>query len=393
MPLTNVFIKKIKPKDKIYKITDSKGLYIEVPPSGNLRWRFKYRFMGKEKRLSLGLFPDISLKLAREKRDELRTLLAKGFDPSAQRKAQKAVRMRELSNSFELLAKEWFEQNQNKWVEEYQDKIKRTLKKDVFPWIGKIPVSHLTVGDLLKVLRRIESRGAVGTAHSVLGHCKGIFTYALITERVEKNICADLKGVLKPRREVKHFAAALTPAKLGKLLYTIDCHHGSLSVRCALRLIPLVFVRPVELRRAKWVDFDLKNALWSYRVTKTKIDHIVPLARQSLAILEEIYPWSGEGTYVFPSDKTGEPLSPASLLTAMRRLGISREESTVHGFRASARTIMEEVLGFTKSHLEHQLAHKVVDPNDGAYRRTTYLKERRILMQKWADYCDEIKEN
>ena len=391
MPLTNASLKKIKPKDKVYKVADSKGLYVEVPPGGNFRWRFKYRFMGKEKRLSLGVFPDISLKTAREKRDELRGLLAKGIDPAAQRKAHKEVRMKELSDSFELLAKEWFEQNRGKWAEEYRDKITRMLKSDVFPWIGRTPISDLTVGDLLKVLRRIEDRGAVGTAHSVLGHCKGIFAYAVITDRVERNICADLKGALKPRQQVKHFAAALTPEKLGKLLYTIDCYRGALAVRCALRLMPLVFVRPVELRRAKWADFDLKKALWSYRVTKTKVDHIVPLARQSLAILEEIQPLSGGGVYVFPSEKTGEPLSPASLLTAMRRLGIDREESTVHGFRASARTIMEEVLGFTKSHLEHQLSHKVVDPNDGAYRRTTYLKERRVLMQKWADYCDEIK--
>ena len=391
MLLTDTTIRNAKPKDKPYRMFDAGGLYLEIAPSGGKWWRLKYRADGKEKRISLGTYPDVSLKDAREKRDKERKLLASGIDPGVNRKADKASRGERALNSFEIVGREWFEKFSPAWVEAHSTKIISRLERDIFPWLGNKPVAEITAPELLAVLRKIENRGALETAHRTLGNCGQIFRYAIATGRAERDISGDLKGALPPFSG-GNFAAVTEPAQAAELLRAIDGYRGSLIVSCALRLAPLVFVRPGELRRAEWEDFDLDKAEWSFLITKTKTDHIVPLSTQAIAILKELQPLTGNGKYVFPSARTRErPMSDNAILSALRRLGISAEEMTGHGFRAMARTILDEVLGIRPDYIEHQLAHAVKDPNGRAYNRTAHLPARRKMMQDWADYLDKLK--
>lgn len=243
------------------------------------------------------------------------------------------------------------------------------------------------------MIRRIEQRGALETAHRALGNCGQVFRYAVATGRAERDPTGDLKGALPPVKGT-HFAAVTDSKKVGEVLQAIDAYEGTLIVRCALRLAPLVFVRPGELRHAEWADIDLDAAEWPYTVSKTNTQHIVPLSRQAVEILQELNPLTGQGQYVFPSarnPKGDRPMSDNAILAAMRRMGISKEEMSGHGFRAMARTILDEVLGFRPDFIEHQLAHAVRDPNGRAYNRTAHLPERRKMMQAWADYLDKLK--
>lgn len=393
MPLTDTAVRNAKSADKARKLFDSGGLYLEVAPSGGKWWRLKYRFDGKEKRLSLGVYPDVSLKDARDRRDDARKLLANEIDPSENRKAKKAAKVERAANSFEVVAQEWFAKHSTHWSDNHANRTIRRLERDIFPWIGGLPIATVTAPQLLDAVRRIENRGALETAHRALGNCGQVFRYAVATGRAERDPSGDLRGALPPVKG-EHFASVTEPKKAAEVLRALDGYEGTLPVCCALRLAPLVFVRPGELRHAQWEDIDLDAAEWRYTVTKTKTQHIVPLASQAIEILQELQPLTGRGRYVFPSarnPKGDKPMSDNAILAAMRRMGISKDEMSGHGFRAMARTILDEVLGFRPDYIEHQLAHAVRDPNGRAYNRTAHLPERKKMMQNWADYLDKLK--
>lgn len=389
--LSDLLVRQVKPDSRPKKYSDGRGLLLYVSPSGGKWWRFVYRFEGKQKQLSLGVYPDISLKEARERRDAARNLLANGVDPSENRKAAKAAKATQAENSFETVAREWYAKHQGNWNESHGTRILRRLERDVFPWIGRKPIAAVSAPDLLTVARRIEARGAVETAHRAMQNCGQVFRYAIATGRAERNPAPDLRGAL-PQVKTTHMAAITDPAKVGALLRTFDAYEGTLIVRCALQLAPLVFVRPGELRKAQWADIDFETAEWRYTVSKTNTPHIVPLSSQAVAILREVHAATNRSNYVFPSARTRErPMSDNALLAAMRRMGIGKEEMSGHGFRAMARTILDEELGFRPDFIEHQLAHAVRDPNGRAYNRTAHLTERRKMMQAWADYLDKLK--
>ncbi len=393
MPLSDTAIRNAKPGDKAKKMFDGGGLYLEVAPSGGKWWRLKYRFDGKEKRLSLGVYPDVSLKDARDRRDEARKLLANEIDPSENRKAKKAAKVERAANSFEVVAREWFSKHEPNWSANHANRIIRRLERDIFPWFGGKAIADITTPQLLEAVQRIEQRGALETAHRALGNCGQVFRYAVATGRAERDPSGDLRGALPPVKGT-HFASITEPKQVAGVLRALDGYEGTLPVRCALRLAPLVFVRPGELRHAQWEDIDLDNAEWRYMVTKTNTQHIVPLSNQAIEILQELKPLTENGRYVFPSARNPEgdkPMSDNAILAAMRRMGISKEEMSGHGFRAMARTILDEVLGFRPDYIEHQLAHAVRDPNGRAYNRTAHLPERRKMMQEWANYLDKLK--
>jgi integrase len=391
MALTTTTIRNVKPGKKTAKLFDERGLYLEVSPSGGRWWRLKYRFQGKEKRLSLGVFPDVSLKDARDRRDVARKLLADGIDPSENRKAQRLAQADRAANSFEVVAREWFAKYSPNWAVSHTDRIVRLFERDIFPWIGGRPIAEITAAELLAVVRRIEARGALETAHRARGNCGQVFRYAIATGRAVRDPSGDLRGALPPAKG-QHFAAKTDPKEVAGILRAMDGYEGTLAVRCALRLAPLLFVRPGELRAAEWADIDLDAAEWRYTVTKTDTPHIVPLSRQAVEVLRELQPLTGRGRFVFPSARSNKrPMSDNAVLAAMRRAGIEKDEMSGHGFRAVARTILDEVLGIRPDYIEHQLAHAVRDPNGRAYNRTAHLPERRKMMQRWADYLDKLK--
>ena len=391
MPLTDTAIRNAKARAKPFRLADARGLYLEMAPAGGKWWRLKYRFGGKEKRLSLGVYPDVSLGMARERRDSARKLLADGVDPSANRKAQNAAKVERAANSFETVAREWYAKFAPGWVAGHGEKIIRRLERDIFPWIGAKPIAEVTAPELLKAIRRIEERGANETAHRAMQNCGQVFRYAIATGRAERDISADLRGALAPAKG-KHHAAITEPKGLAPLLRAMHGYEGALPTRTALQLAPLLFVRPGELRKAEWAHIDLDHGEWRYLVTKTSTEHIVPLARQAVEMLRELQPLTGAGRYVFPGARSeARPMSDVTLTAALRRLGYTGDQATVHGFRATARTILDEVLGFRPDLMEHQLAHAVKDPNGRAYNRTAHLSARRDMMQKWADYLDQLR--
>ncbi|HMV53652.1 MAG TPA: integrase arm-type DNA-binding domain-containing protein [Rhodocyclaceae bacterium] len=393
MPLTDTAIRAAKPADKPVRLFDSAGLYLEVAPSGGKWWRWKYRWDGKEKRLSFGVYPDVPLKVARERRDAARALLASGVDPGEHRKAQKAAGTDRAASSFEVLAREWFAKFASSWEPSHADRIIRRLERDIFPWIGSRPVDEITAPELLAVLRRIEERGAIETAHRARQNCSQVFRYAIVTGRAERDPSVDLRGALPPAQS-EHFAAVTEPRDVAALLRACDAYAGTLVTRCALRLAPLVFVRPGELRKAEWSEFELDAAEWVIPAARMKMRtaHLVPLSTQAVQILRELHALTGAGRYVFPSARTPtRPMSDNAILAALRRMGFGRDEMTGHGWRAAARTILDEVLGERPDIIEHQLAHAVRDPLGRAYNRTAHLPARRQMMQRWADYLDELR--
>ena len=392
MPLTDTTVRNAKPSDKPIRLFDAGGLYLEISPAGGKLWRFKYRYEGKEKRLALGIYPDSSLKEARERRDEARKLLANAVDPGEAKKANKAAGLERAANSFEVIAREWFAKNIDSWVKSHSDKIIRRLERDVFPWIGNRPIAEITAPEILSVLRKIEDRGRVETAHRAGGNISQVMRYAIATGRAERDPVPDLRGALIPAQS-KNFASITEPAKVGELLRAIDAFRGSFPVQCALRLAPLLFVRPGELRQAQWEDINLEKAEWNYFVTKTKTQHSVPLATQAVSILAELQPLTGHGQHVFPGGHDPKKaMSEAAINAALRRMGYdTKTEITGHGFRAMARTILAEQLHQKPEVIEHQLAHKVPDALGTAYNRTKFLKERKAMMQLWADYLEKLK--
>ena len=389
--LTDMKVKTAKPKVKQYTLSDGKGLHLLVLPAGGKYWHFRSKVGGKEKRLSFGTYPEVSLSEAREERDRARKLIASGIAPSDIRKAQKAARMEVDANSFEIVAREWFNKFSPAWSPSNTEKVKARLEKDLFPWLGQRPISEIKAPELLAALRRIEARGAVDTAHRVKQNCGQILRYAIATGRAERDVSADLKGALAKTKK-NHFPAITDPKEIAPLLIAMEGFKGSFVVRCALKLAPLLFVRPGELRHAEWSQIDFENCEWRYFVTKTKVEHLVPLSRQAVDILKELHLLTCSSKYVFPSIRTNiRPMSENTINAALRRLGYTTEEMTGHGFRAMARTILDEVLGFRPDFIEHQLAHAVKDPNGRAYNRTQHLAERKNMMQTWADYLDALK--
>ncbi len=394
--------RKIELKDKPYKLFDGGGLYLLVQPNGGLWWRLKYRFDGKEKLLALGTFPDTSLAKAREYRDEARQELSAGIDPGAKRKAENESKLSTTTNSFEAVAREWHAVIHKANVSEgHAARTLTRLERDVFPWLGALPVAEVPAPELLVTLRRIEARGAIETAHRAAQACGQVFRYAIATGRATRNPAADLSDALKPVL-VQHMPAITDPQRAGELLRAIDDYKGSPVTRAALKLAPLVFVRPGELRKAEWSEIELDTGDWKIpaaRMKRSKQDkatgapHLVPLSRQALDVLRELHPLTGHGRFVFPSPLTDErPMSDNAVLSALRRMGFPKDEMTGHGFRAMARTMLAERLGIDDQIIEAQLAHAVKDTLGRAYNRTEFITQRRHMLQVWADHLDKLRD-
>jgi integrase len=392
MPITDTAIRNAKTVDKPVKLYDGQGMFVLVTPAGGKWWRFRYRFDGKEKLLSLGTYPDISLKDARERREAARKLIAQGIDPGAERKAEKAAVAALAGNCFESICREWLEQRKSTVDPAQHVKTLARMQNDVFPWLGAKPITEISAPDVLSVLRRIDERGARYTAHRTRSEVSQAFRYAIATGRAERDPCPDLRGAIPAAKET-HFAAITTPKEVAELLRAIDGFRGTFVVKCALLLAPLLFIRPGELRKAEWAGFDLDKAEWRYLVTKTSTDHLVPLAPQAVAILRELHPLTGSGRYVFPGARDlHRPMSEAAVNAALRRMGYdTRTEITGHGFRAMARTLLAEELREDPAIIEHQLAHAVPDALGRAYNRTKFIDARRAMMNQWADYLDKLK--
>jgi len=392
-PLTPSAVANAKPQAKPYKMPDGRGMFLLVNPDGSKLWRWRYRrpVTGTENMLALGAYPETPLRLAREKREEARALLADGIDPGEHRKAEKAAGVERAANSFEVVAREWL--GKQTWVEHYRVKVEAWMANDVYPYIGGRPVAELTAPEFLRVGRRMEERGALESAHRVLQTCGQVMRYAIATGRADRNPVADLKGAIASPAE-RHRAAITDPAVLGGLLRAIEGYTGDITTRAALQLSALLFVRPGELRHAEWAEFDLDAGEWNIPAGKMKMrqPHLVPLCEQAVAILRELQPLTGRGQYVFPGGRSPRrPMSNNAINAALRRMGYGTDTMTAHGFRATARTILDEVLGYRPDFIEHQLAHAVKDPNGRAYNRTAHLLERRKMMQGWADYLDALR--
>ena len=396
MPLTDTTIRNAKPGPKPRRLADGGGLTLSIRPNGTKAWRLRYRFRGKEQQLSLGIYPDVTLLQARQLRDEYRHLLATDVNPSDTRKAGRAVPVDRTADSFEAVAREWYESKVPNWVPGHASMVLMRLEKYVFPTLGARPIADVSAQDIHAMLKPIEKAEKYETASRVLTVCHQVCDYALFSERITRNPAAPVKHLLtKPTPT--HFAAMIDPKEIGKLLRMLAAYEGSPVVKAALRLAPLAFVRPSELRQAKWDDIDLDAAepQWQYLVTNTHTPHIVPLATQAVDILRALQPLTGQQTddqpYVFPGQRNnGRPMSDNTLAVAMRTIGIPKEEMSVHGFRAMARTCLDERLHFPPHLIEHQLAHRV--PGLGtAYNRTQHIAERRDMMQKWADYLDTLR--
>ena len=381
-----------KPRVKSYKLADGEGLYLEVMPNGSKYWRLKYRIFGKEKRLAFGVYPEVRPQEARDKAKEARDLIRAGTDPGEAKKARKRQAIIASTNTFAIVAREWMEDRKTQVALGQYEKTLSRMEKDVLPWLGSRPVSEIDAPEILAVLRRVDGRGARYTAHRVRSEIGRVFRYAIATSRAKSDPAKDLIGAIPPAKE-KHFASITEPAKVAEMLRAFDGFSGTFPVLCALRLAPMLFVRPGELRQAEWSQVDLEKGEWRYRASKRNVDHHVPLASQAVAILLELRALTGKGRYVFPGARTvTRPMSDAAINAALRRLGYdTRTEITGHGFRAMARTILHEELHQKPEVIEHQLAHAVSDTLGTAYNRTKFLKERKAMMQIWADYLEKIK--
>ncbi len=390
--LSDVTIRNARPKEKAFKLSDEKGLYLLIQPTGGKLWRFDYRFFGKRKTLALGSYPEISLAMARDGRDEARRHVASDIDPSEIRRAVREARQGAANNSFEVIAREWIGTHMADKAASHTSRLLRRLEVYVFPWLGNKAISEITAPQLLESIRRIQNANKLETAHRTLQSVGQIFRYATQTGRAARDITVDLKGALPPTT-TKHMASFTEPNQVAELLKAIDGFTGTLTVQSALKLAPLVFVRPGELRTAKWADIDFDAAEWKYRVSKTNTDHIVPLSHQALAILLDIHPFSGHGEFVFMGGHDPrKPMSDAALNASLKRMGYDTQtQITGHGFRAMARTILHERLGIDPYIIEHQLAHKVPDALGAAYNRTKFIEQRKVMMQQWSDYLDELK--
>lgn len=394
--LTDVAIRAAKPGDKITKLFDEKGLYLAILPTGAKSWRLKYRVAGKEKTLTLGQWPEVSLKEARRRRDEARALLSEGTDPGAARQAERQRQAELSAHSFEAVAREWAARHLRQRSAVHAQNVMSRLERFVFPAIGHRPIAELTAREILEVVRRVEALNILETAHRVKWSIGQVIRYAIATDRADSDPTQALRGALPPAKPRHMAAPADDPAKVGEILRAIEAFSGTPQVAAALRLAPLLFVRPGELRTMRWEQIDWQAREWRYRASKTGTDHVVPLARQALAILEDLRPLTGHlpGGWVFPGGRTPlRPLSNVAINAALKRLGIdTRQELTGHGWRAVARTLLHEKLGYPPEVIEHQLAHRVPDALGNAYNRTRFLEQRREMMQRWADYLDTLRD-
>lgn len=394
MPLTDLAVRKAKAQDKAYSLRDEDGLYLVVTPAGGKLWRYDYRFEGKYKTLSYGKYPTLTIARARERHLEARTALAEGIDPAAKKQAEKTARKIAPSNSFDVIALSWFEKYMVGKSESHRERTLNRLKTDVFPWLGKKPIDEISAQELLVCLRRIEARGAIETAHRVRWSCSKIFRFAIASGIASIDPAELIKDALtRPNPEA--FPTITDPLKIGALIRALDSLEASPIVRCASRLAPLVFVRPGELRQAEWNEIDLEKAEWripSHKM-KSRTLHIVPLSTQSLALLHEIHPLTGQGKYVFPGERSRDrPMSENTVNAALRRLGYSKEEFTGHSFRKIASTLLNESQIWHRDAIERQLAHGERDEVRAAYNYAEHLAERVKMMQWWADYLDKLKQ-
>ena len=395
MALTNTFVKNVKHSGAASgdKYTDGRAMYLLVNSVGKY-WRMNYRFADKRKTLALGVYPDVGLAKARERREKAREQLADGIDPANAKREERQAQADAAANTFEAVARVWLTKTASKRAEVTQSRITTLLEKDVFPFIGSLPISTIKPRDVLdKSVRKIEARGSIDTAHRAKQICGQIFRYAVAIGLAERDVTSDLRGALAAIPE-SHFAAITEPKQVGELMRSIFDYNGNPYTVAALKLTPLVFVRPGELRTAEWSEIDLEAAEWRIpgNKMKMKLDHLVPLSTQAVEILRRIKLITGHGRFVFPSLRTGErPMSENTINAALRGMGYSKEVHTAHGFRATARTIMDEVLSQRVDLIEHQLAHAVKDPNGRAYNRTAHLPARKIMMQVWADYLDKLR--
>jgi integrase len=386
--LNDTTVRAAKAKDKPYKLFDERGLFLLVAPSGGRLWRLKYRMYGREKLISLGAYPDVALKRAREKRDEARRLIADGIDPSAERRASRAAQL----ETFEGVAREWLILQSKSLSPETISILGARLHSALYPYLGSRPIGSITAQELLGALRRIEARGRHETAHRVRALAGRVLRYAVATGRAQHDVAADLKDALAPVKS-KNFASVTDPLKVGELMRAIYGYAGHPVTALALKLAPLVFVRPGELRAAEWTEFDLASAEWRIPGERMKMGelHIVPLARQAGAILRELQPFARGGHYLFPSLRSRDrPMSDNTINAALRRLGYSSEEQTGHGFRTMASTLLNEQ-GFPPDVIELQLAHAERNKVRAAYNKAQRLPERRKMMQAWADYLDGLR--
>ena len=388
MPLTDTTLRNAKPGEKQIKLFDGHGLFLLIAPSGTKAWRLKYSFQGREKLISLGLYPTVSLKEARERAATARKDIENGIDPSEKRKLEKTA----CQNTFEAVALEWYEQNKHKWSENTAKSILHRMKRNLFPQIGSKPVHLVSAPELLALLRKIEARGVKDIPHIVRSISSSVFRYAIATGRAERDPAADLKGALAPRVR-RNLPSQTTPEAVGHLMIAIDNYPGTFVVRSALQLMALTFCRTGELRNAEWREIDFEDGLWRIPAERMKMsrDHLIPLSRQSVAILRKLQAYSGKDVYVFPNYKTEKrSMSKSALLGAIRRLGFENDEMCPHGFRSMASTMLNE-LGYNGDWRERQLAHVPRNIIRGIYNRAEYLPERRKMMQAWADYLDELR--
>lgn len=392
MALSDTALRNAKPGDKPYKLYDERGLYLIVNPGGGKWWRLKYRLDGKEKTISLGTYPEVTLAQARGKRDDARALVAGRTDPSHHRREAKTKARLEALNTFEAVANEWHALHNKSKSERHQQRVKRWLEFYLYPSLGQRVISSITAPMVLETTGILQKQGKLETAHRVIQTAGQVFRYAIQKGFANYNPAPDLKGAL-PAPVVKNMAAMIEPKDFAGLLRNIDQYNGTLTVRCALKLAPLLFQRIGELRHMKWADLDFERNEWRYFVTKTKTQHIVPLSSQAVDIIETMRPFSGHGIYVFPGGRTHErPMSENAINAALRNMGYDTQaEITGHGFRAIAQTLGEQELGLDPKHIERQLAHAVANPLGTAYERAQFLKDRKIMMQSWADYLDELK--
>ena len=387
MKLTDTAIRNSKAGERPIKLFDGEGLYLLVNPSGSRGWRFKYYFNGREKLLSLGPYPEITLKVARDRRLEARRLVEMGTDPSVQRQAERAAQ----SDTFELLAREWLEVQRGSLSEKTFLNKQERFEAFVFPYIGKRPIAHLKAVDILPLLKKVEARGRNETAHRVRSECGNVFRYAVVTGRAERDPTVDLRGALASVVR-RNRSAIVDPSQLGELMRAIAGYRGDISTEYALKLLPLTFVRPGELRGAVWEEFNLKGAEWRIPAARMKMRelHVVPLSTQAVALLSDLHTLTGKGYYVFPSIRSKDrPISDNTINAALRRLGFSGDEMVAHGFRSTASTRLNE-LGWHPDLIELQLAHAERNESRGAYNRARRLIERRKMMQAWADYLEEL---
>jgi len=392
--LTEAAIKQAKPKDKPHKLPDGNGMYLEVMPNGAKYWRFKYRYDGKEKRLAFGVYPTVTLTKARDKARVAKEILADGNDPGEVKKQDKLTKQAANANTFEAVAYELVEKRKLEGAAPVTiEKLVWMLEKKLCPFIGGISVAEITPVQLLAALRRIEAEGLHETANRAKSVASKVMRFAVATGRAERDTTQDLRGALVTAK-AKHRAAITKPEELAPLLLAIDGYTGTPEVKAALQLTPILFQRPGEIRHMEWAQIDWEQACWEIPADKMKmrLPHIVPLPKQALDILRKIQPLTSYGQYVFPSARRGgRPLSENGVLAALRTMGYTSEQVTPHGFRATARTILDEVLGFRVDYIEQQLAHAVKDANGRAYNRTKHLPERKDMMQAWADYLDQLK--